>query len=133
MAKPSMKSKLASTVQAESASVDHRFDKADSLLSDKPRISEPSPQQAEFAQEEKAPEPTPPEKKLIRDTFSLPADDYELIALLQQRCLQSAVSVMKSELVRAGLKVLHAMSDEQLIQAVEKVEKLKRGNPRYRK
>jgi hypothetical protein len=133
MAKPSMKSRLARTVTAETASVQNRFEKADSLITDKPRLLEPSPQQAELVQEEKAPELPAPEKKLIRHTFSLPADDFELIALLQQRCLQSALSVTQGELVRAGLKVLYGFSDEQLIQAVESVEKLKRGSPHKKK
>lgn len=48
-----------------------------------------------------------------------------MIQQLQQRCLQQAVVVNKSELVRAGLKVLAGLDDDELIKATQLVEKPK--------
>lgn len=127
MAKRDMKSALASTLKAENEAVRERFDRADSLIFDKPPLVESSLRAADLPQEEKVDASASPTKKLIRDTFSLPADDYELIAVIQQRCLQSALNVTKGEIVRAGLKLLHTLPDKDLKQALESVEKLKPG------
>ncbi|MBD0262480.1 MAG: hypothetical protein ICV78_07045 [Tolypothrix sp. Co-bin9] len=68
-------------------------------------------------------------EKVIRDSFTLPSGDYELIATIRHRCLNSAVNATKSEVIRAGLHVLLSLSDEDLISAIESLEKVKTGRP----
>ena len=53
-------------------------------------------------------------EKVIRDSFSLPSDDYALLRSLRDRGLKSGVHINKSELVRAGLQVLQALADSEL-------------------
>src|SRR4051794_26221903 len=59
-----------------------------------------------------APEIPPVEhQRVIRDSFSLPANDYAFIQTLQERGLKAGVHATKSELVRAGLRMLLEMKD----------------------
>ena len=68
-------------------------------------------------------------EKVVRDSFTMPKSDYERIALLKQKCLDSGVAVKKSELLRAGLILLDALSNKRLIGAVSAVETVKTGRP----
>lgn len=68
-------------------------------------------------------------EKVVRDTFTMPRSDYERIETLTQRCLNAGVLVNKSELLRAGLILLEAASDEHLRAAASAVEKIKTGRP----
>jgi len=68
-------------------------------------------------------------EKVVRDTFTMPRSDCEKIATLTQRCLDAGVAVNKSELLRAGLILLEAASEEHLRAAASAVEKIKTGRP----
>ena len=68
-----------------------------------------------------------PSLKVVRETFSLPPQDSELIGELRDRCLAAGVYVSKSELIRAGLHALNALSLEDLRSRVLTVEKLPVG------
>lgn len=67
--------------------------------------------------------------KLIRDSFKFPEAEYQAFDALKARCLQHGLAAKKSELVRAGLQALAALSDEALVAQVAGVEKLKTGRP----
>ena len=64
---------------------------------------------------------------VVRDAFTMPGDDYALIAHVQQRCLQNALRVTKSEALRAGLQSLALMNDEELVGAFTRIEKVRVG------
>ena len=70
---------------------------------------------------------------VIRDSFTMPVADYELIGVLKQRCLGLGTAVKKSELLRAGLATLHRLTDENLTQMVSAIENVKTGRPPGRK
>lgn len=92
----------------------------------------PTPGQAKpFSEGKKSKEAKQPGKKsrLVRDSFTFPAADYALIALLKQRALKSGHEVKKSELLRVGLRVLFALSDATLVKALGSIDKLKPGRP----
>ncbi|MGN6804501.1 MAG: hypothetical protein ACTHJZ_00990 [Trinickia sp.] len=78
-----------------------------------------------------APEKTKRQKKekVVRDSFTMPKSDYERIASLKQKCLDAGVAVKKSELLRAGLILLDALSSKRLVAAVSTVETVKTGRP----
>jgi len=65
--------------------------------------------------------------KVIRDSFTLPEDDYKLILHMQDRALDVRMSVTKGEVLRAGLHALERMSNEELLSTLRTVEKLKPG------
>ena len=67
--------------------------------------------------------------KLIRDSFSFPEADYAMIGTLKQRALKAGCEVKKSELLRAGLATLSKMTDEELLEALAGLVKLKTGRP----
>ncbi len=67
--------------------------------------------------------------KLVRDSFTFPQDDYALFASLKQRALKAGREVKKSELLRAGLATLTAMSDGDLLATLDGVERIKTGRP----
>ena len=81
-----------------------------------------------------APQPAKDSKakkpKLVRDSFTIPKDEYAVIETLKQRAAALAQPVKKSELLRAGLKVLAAMSDSALRSAVQAVPSIKTGRPK---
>lgn len=68
--------------------------------------------------------------KVIRDSFTMPQSDYELIAEIKQKMLKTGLHVKKSELLRAGLHVLSKLSATQLKQTVAELEKIKTGRPK---
>ena len=66
-------------------------------------------------------------EKVIKDSFSFPEDDYALIELIKNRFLKNGKFVNKSETLRIGLNVLVKMSDKDLIEAGEGIQKVKIG------
>lgn len=72
-------------------------------------------------------------KKMVRDSFTMPAPDYALIGVLKARSLASGSAVKKSELLRAGLVALAAMSAGQLIDLISAMPQVKTGRPGKKK
>ncbi|MET0349372.1 MAG: hypothetical protein ABW067_06270 [Rhizobacter sp.] len=77
---------------------------------------------------EKAPKPA--KQKLVRDSFTMPSSDFALIDSLKERALGFRRPTKKSELLRAGLQALAALTDAQLQAALGRLEPLKTGRPR---
>jgi len=67
--------------------------------------------------------------KVIRDSFTMPAADHELIGVLKRRCIGLGIAIKKSELLRAGLAALERLPDERLGQVTAAVESVKTGRP----
>ena len=103
------------SLQAETQAVNQRFRDADRFT--QPRL-------------QRRPKPAV-HTATVRDTFSFPQPDHELLSELQRRCLADGFIASKSELVRAGLHALARMRPQALRQAVKALEKLKPG-PRSR-
>ena len=68
--------------------------------------------------------------KLVRDSFTIPKDEYAAIDALKARALAQGVAIKKSELLRAGLMALTAMGDARFKTALAAVPTLKTGRPR---
>jgi hypothetical protein len=71
----------------------------------------------------------PPREKLVRDSFTMPAAEYALIGQLKHRTLSLARATKKSELLRAGLKALAALSDAALLAVLAATPTIKTGRP----
>lgn len=82
----------------------------------------------------KAAAPAKPAKvkkpKLVRDSFTIPKDEYAALAALKQRCAGLDHPVKKSELLRAGIQALAALGDKALLAALKAVPSLKTGRPK---
>lgn len=133
MAKKDMKAALGKSLQAEEEAVKDRFSRAEKALGSKPdrqesdqvKVEQPSPKQPK---PEKP--PSEPKKKTVRDSFTMPLDDYELIGIIKERCLKSGIVLNKGEVIRAGLQVLNEMSAVELKRAVSAIERVKTGRPK---
>ncbi len=90
----------------------------------------------------KAPAPAPAPKaaalaklpkikaKLVRDSFTMPASDFALIAVLKDRALGFKRPTKKSELLRAGLQALAGLNTASLQAALNALAPLKPGRPK---
>ena len=67
--------------------------------------------------------------KVVRDSFTMPLEDYEQLKALKKRCLAQGVNIKKGELLRAGIMSLAAMDSSALLALLERVEKVKTGRP----
>ncbi len=67
--------------------------------------------------------------KLVRDSFTVPKDEYAVMASLKERAGQLSNPVKKSELLRAGIKALAAMPDAAFLAALKVVPSIKTGRP----
>lgn len=68
--------------------------------------------------------------KLVRDSFTMPKDEYAVIERLKQRLAIQGTPAKKSELLRAGLVLLNGLQDAALAKAMQAIPSLKTGRPR---
>lgn len=97
-------------------SVEDRFLAADDLFNDASKFQKPSVLEAKI--------------NVIRDTFTLPESDYNLINVCKTKLLENKISATKSEIIRAGLILLNKLTDEGLVSSYKLVNKIKIGRPK---
>lgn len=68
--------------------------------------------------------------KLVRDSFTMPKDEYQVLEALKGRALGLERHVRKSELLRAGVQALSTMNDRAFLKAIGAVPTLKTGRPK---
>jgi hypothetical protein len=71
--------------------------------------------------------------KLVRDSFTIPKAEYVALDELKQRAAKLTRPAKKSELLRAGIKILVALSDAAFLTALEQVPTIKTGRPTLKK
>lgn len=67
--------------------------------------------------------------KLVRDSFTIPKLEYLKLEELKHRSVKLGASVKKSELIRAGIMALAAMTDAHFLKATQAVPAIKTGRP----
>lgn len=70
-----------------------------------------------------------PKLKMERDSFTMPKLEYAQFYVLKERLVKLGQPVKKSELLRAGIMQLTAMTDAALKTAMGKVPAIKTGRP----
>ena len=75
---------------------------------------------------------SPKEKKdkLIRDSFTIPESEYVVLSTVKKACLNAAIEVKKSELIRIALGQLGQMSIPKLSSALKGLTKIQSGRPK---
>lgn len=68
--------------------------------------------------------------KLVRDSFTMPETEYQVLNDVKKAFLKSGVSVKKSELLRAGVALIKAMKLDQLNAVISALPPLKAGRPK---
>lgn len=104
----------------EAVGFKERFDKADTIISAvKNKASQHSPPSL--------PASAVVEKKVVRCGFCMPEEDVEVIETLKKRYMSLGENVSKSEVIRAGVRVLLSSPDGQLKKALEGLSRFSAG------
>lgn len=67
--------------------------------------------------------------KMVRDSFTMPKPEFSVLDVLKLRAIQLSAPIKKTELIRAGIKALAAMTDADFLLAIRAVPNLKTGRP----
>jgi hypothetical protein len=67
--------------------------------------------------------------KLVRDSFTIPKTEYAVLSELKHRLNILSKPAKKSELLRAGIKLLVSLNDSELVTALAAVPTVKTGRP----
>ena len=79
---------------------------------------------------EKAEKAAKPRLRMVRDSFTMPEADFALIAQLKAGAMAAGRPAKKSELLRAGLRLLAAQPAKALLGALDSLEPVKLGRPK---
>lgn len=71
--------------------------------------------------------------KMVRDSFTIPREEYAQLGLLKVRLAELGQPAKKSELLRAGIKLLVTMTDAKLKATMKAVPVIKTGRPKKKK
>ena len=118
--KKTMKDALKKSLQTEEKHVEERFTKADGIF------TVPTTKNENL-------EPKKPIEQVVRDTFSMPKKDGDLITEVRLRCMRAGIDTTRSEIVRAGIRHLAQLPSEDLCRLIESIEKLKPGPQKQEK
>ena len=75
----------------------------------------------------------PKKPKLVRDSFTMPEDEYALLAKIKKNCVAAGFEIKKSELLRIGVSLLAGMDPKKLQSAQKSLPELKAGRPKKQK
>lgn len=76
-------------------------------------------------------EPLKPVKtKLVRDSFTMPEDEYAILGATKKACLKAGIEVKKSQLLRIGLLLLSQTETPALKKLIAELPVLKAGRPK---
>lgn len=68
--------------------------------------------------------------KIVRDSFTIPKAEYAVLQALKDRAAGLGHVAKKSELLRAGIQTLSAMTDGVLLTSLKAVRTIKTGRPK---
>ncbi len=69
-------------------------------------------------------------QRLIRDSFTMPEVEYQVLGHIKKQCLSGGIEVKKSELLRIGVALLGRLDRAALTAELERLVKLRSGRPR---
>lgn len=67
--------------------------------------------------------------KLVRDSFTMPQSEYDVLAQVKKTCIAAGVEIKKSELLRIGVALLKNMDAKKIGDAKATLPALKAGRP----
>lgn len=71
--------------------------------------------------------------KLVRDSFTIPKTEYQVLELLKLRAINLKRPAKKGELLRAGIALLHTLSEPAFLAALNAIPSLQTGRPKSTK
>jgi hypothetical protein len=93
--------------------------------SKKPAAKKPKVEAVEVAPAQK-----PKKVKLVRDSFTMPGHEYQVLQDIKKAALKAGVELKKSDLLRIGVSMLKNFSVTQLDKARATLTKLRAGRPK---
>ncbi|MFC5511253.1 hypothetical protein ACFPOU_08950 [Massilia jejuensis] len=66
---------------------------------------------------------------LVRDSFTMPDEEYAVLATVKQACLKAGFEIKKSELLRIGVALVGRLDLATLRQVLDSLPQLKTGRP----
>lgn len=73
------------------------------------------------------------QSRVIRDGFSMPFWDYQLVQKIRRRLLNFGVTATKSEVLRAALHALKQLTADEAAKIAGELEPIKTGRPPEKK
>jgi hypothetical protein len=71
----------------------------------------------------------PARPHLVRDSFTMPEQEYAVLGAVKQACLKAGFEVKKSELLRIGVALLGQLDTKSLRAVLDGLPQLKTGRP----
>ncbi|MES2933950.1 MAG: hypothetical protein V4805_10745 [Pseudomonadota bacterium] len=68
--------------------------------------------------------------KLVRDSFTMPEAEYEVLGQVKKACLKAGIDIKKSELLRVGVALIKEMDLAHLKTVLAALPQLKMGRPK---
>ena len=68
--------------------------------------------------------------KLVRDSFTMPEAEYQVLGDVKKACLKAGVAVKKSELLRVGVALIRKLEIVELKKVLAGLAPLKAGRPK---
>ncbi|CAN5385203.1 hypothetical protein BH11PSE11_BH11PSE11_11750 [soil metagenome] len=85
------------------------------------------------AQTKPAPRDKVKKSKLVRDSFTMPESEYQVLGDVKKACLKQGIAVKKSELLRVGIALIRGLDPASLKKALAELAPLKAGRPKKEK
>ena len=67
--------------------------------------------------------------KLVRDSFTMPENEYVVLGQTKKKCLAAGFEIKKSELLRIGVAMIHALDIKKIRTAQTNLFPVKAGRP----
>lgn len=71
--------------------------------------------------------------QLVRDSFTIPENEYALLAETKKACLAAGFEIKKSELIRIGIAMVHELGTSKIKKAHQVLQPVKTGRPKKHK
>lgn len=125
----SLKSQLTNTIKDADLDLKKRIEQAENLLTNKTPNNEIENLSTEKKDSKNSKLPISQAKaiKVIKENYTMPESDYQLLETLRKRFATRGNILSKSETIRAGLQALAVLSDEELSSIATNLVKLKPG------
>lgn len=68
--------------------------------------------------------------RLVRDSFTMPEQEYEQLSVVKKACLKAGFEIKKSELLRIGVALISQMDMATLQRVLSDLPQLKTGRPK---
>jgi hypothetical protein len=72
-------------------------------------------------------------EKLVRDSFTMPEAEYQVLGDVKKTCLKAGIDVKKSELLRVGVALIRQLDTARLKEILGTLPTLKAGRPKKSK